>query len=284
MAVSLTTSTAAANSGASSVANAGPAPAVGATASSHNTCYASSVFLVVGGPAGGEVRLTRGGAQSASAGAVRSGAGVAAATPDGASDDDDNAPASRTPLLPEQRRGAPRVKGGFGLLPIAFLDRLVECASVSGGDGARESSAPLAGTATLEGGVGRWATLRQCRVPALFSAAGGSSTGGSAAADLTPAAPGGSTGSKRVMSAMQVRHVCSPLPLPVTPPQQSTTVATARAPNRLCSANACLPKACFRETLEVLQQLQLLSPAWSRSRCPRPSSPRSCYGRLHLVG
>ena len=124
---------------------------------------------------------------------------------EGTSDDDDDAPASLTPVAHEQRRGAQRFGGGFGLLPVAFLDRLVECASVIG-VGAREPSAPPAG-AVARDGDGRWATLRQCRIPSLFSAAGGSA-GANAATTSTPTVPGEVPGSKRVMSAMQVSETC----------------------------------------------------------------------------
>lgn len=195
MAVALVTSAATATTAASSTASTGSAPSSGPTPPLPPT-YACSVFLVVGGPPGGDVRLTRGVAHSVASGAARRGA--SAANIEGASDDDDDTPASRTPLALEHRRGTQRFGGGFGLLPVAFLDRLVECASVSG-VGVREPSAPLAGAGAREDG-GRWATLRQCRIPALFSAAGGSN----AATASTPTVPGDVPGSKRVMSAMQV--------------------------------------------------------------------------------
>ena len=99
---------------------------------------------------------------------------------------------------------------GFGLLPIAFLDRLVECQA----DDVSGSGSAAVVDVTAGGGAGR--TIRQCRIPALSSlmpsesegpaskSGGGGADGKSGGSDLLTTQPGG-----RVMSAMQRRRLAA---------------------------------------------------------------------------
>lgn len=122
---------------------------------------------------------------------------------DGESDDDDTPPSATPARTAEPRRGTARSGGSFGLLPVAFLDRLLECATLGGSESV--SSPPPAGAASSS--AGRWSTMRQCRIPAMFKAGGATAMGGAGGvpvAAAVPPGPGGPTGSKRVMSAMQV--------------------------------------------------------------------------------
>ena len=152
--------------------------------------FACSVFLVVGGPPRGEVRLTRGQTSGISTPTI--------AGDDGEIDDDvEPAANSRSPV--GDRHGL-RQGSGFGLLPIAFIDRILECATVGGGGNDSSSSSAASGPSGV-----RWSSLRQCRIPALFAAGGGSVSAPTAVS--VPAGQAEKTGgSKRVMSAMQVRQ------------------------------------------------------------------------------
>ena len=173
--------------------------------SSTPTIFACSVFLIVGGPPGGDVRLNRGLVHGDVVGAAvaRSASGIppgSGADGDSGDSDEGDTPSSvRSPAAIDSRRSNVRQGGGFGLLPIAFLDRLLECASF--GNSSTNSTPVAAGSGAEHGG--RWSTLRQCRITALFTAAGGG-TVVPASVQNTSSESGGKTNSKRVMSSMQV--------------------------------------------------------------------------------
>lgn len=156
-----------------------------AGASSYVAC---SVFLVVGGTPGGEVRLTRGIGQGSTPGPVLS------AEEDGESDNDTER-VPQTSSATDQSRVPSHKKSGFGLMPFAFFDRLVECALV---DGLNDS---------VSGSAGQRSSLRQCRIPALFVSSGSGAARSTPLPSESPGISGGAAGgSKRVMSAMQVRE------------------------------------------------------------------------------
>lgn len=157
------------------------------TTSAGRLPIACSVFLVIGGKAGQAVKLTRSalGASTFSAGgAGGKGKGAGADDEDDAdsSDDDDGRQA--------RRRGTAGGSGGagaagFGLLPLAYVDRMVECAAT--GDAAT--------------------TIRQCRIPALAPAPIAAAAPAEGAAD--DATSSSSKAGGRVMSAMQRRRLAA---------------------------------------------------------------------------
>lgn len=139
---------------------------------------ACSVFLVVGGAPGTDVKLTKAAPATAGASKQRKGLTDAFKAPaDGEDGDaDDGAPTSADEPASNRFRGA---GSGFGLLPIAFADRLVEGVT---------DPAPA---------------LRQCRLPALSAAV----------APPPAAAPAdsgaGGTGGPKVFSSMQRRRMAA---------------------------------------------------------------------------
>lgn len=109
---------------------------------------ACSVYLIVGGKPGHPIKLTRGSTSSASA---NNNSRNALNRTNGGNDTDNESEESDNENN-NRNTTSSSSHGGFGLLPIGFIDRLLECTS-AGEDSTITASAS--------------ASIRQCRLPAL---------------------------------------------------------------------------------------------------------------------